>query len=381
MQLATRFTTPLAHRARPPSALLRALLPRARGHVSYSHTCCPHSFSPPLQSAPSSRRNALHASRPFRQRIITLAGSERLRDSPADRLVSADSWSQLLPSANDGVSRVLCRTERALAWLARELAERIGGEGEGGSGGEARGSGERSGGAVGVGDVVCLQGDVGAGKTTFCRHLIRALTGDPHLIVTSPTFLLLNSYPSPALTVHHYDAYRLGALRTATPAPAAAAAAAAESPDIQRLDLAHSLATGLCLIEWPQPLLPLLPAHRLHLSISLLPPAPHPPGGTHEPDVLPMGRPTAGVTGGAAEGRAETGEEMIGGEEGREGGKRGAEDGEEWEEQGGWEHEEEEDAEGEWWRVVHLDASGEPWTAVIDAVVASARLSPLVTIL
>ncbi|CAI6012076.1 unnamed protein product [Closterium sp. NIES-65] len=213
------------------------------------------------------------------------------------------------------------------------------------------------------------------------RHLIRALTGDPHLIVTSPTFLLLNSYPSPALTVHHYDAYRLGALRTATPAPAAAAAAAAESPDIQRLDLAHSLATGLCLIEWPQPLLPLLPAHRLHLSISLLPPAPHPPGGTHEPDVLPMGRPTAGVTGGAAEGRAETGEEMIGGEEGREGGKRGAEDGEEWEEQGGWEHEEEEDAEGEWWRVVHLDASGEPWTAVIDAVVASARLSPLVTIL
>ncbi|CAI7802270.1 unnamed protein product [Closterium sp. NIES-53] len=281
MQLATGLRTSIAQRAHPPSALLRALLPRAYDHVSHSHTCRPHSLSSLLQIAPSSRRDSRRNSRAFRQRIFTLASSGRLPGSPAGRVVSAgidansdesgqSPGSQLLPLANDAVPRVICRTESALAWLARELAERIGGEGEGGRSGEARGSGERIGGAVGVGDVVCLQGDVGAGKTTFCRHFIRALTGDPDLIVTSPTFLLLNSYPAPALTVHHYDAYRLGAMRSATPTTAspaaAAAAAAAASPDIQRLDVAHSLATGTPTALLAPPALPVRASR--HLSFS-----------------------------------------------------------------------------------------------------------------
>ncbi|GJP46609.1 hypothetical protein CLOM_g5879 [Closterium sp. NIES-68] len=212
---------------------------------------------------------------------------------------------------------------------------------------------------------------------------------DAHLIVPSPTFLLLNSYHAATLMVHHYDAYRLADMRTHIPtlamprpqaaaaaaaASAAAAAAAAASPDIQRLDLTHSLATGLCLIEWPGPLLPLLPAHRLHLSISLLPPTPDLLAGTSGLDGRQRGLIGAEAEGGAAEGEAETGEVVVGGE-GREDewDEQEGEDGEEWEEQEGWDEEQ--------WRVVHLDARGERWAAVVDGVLAIAPSSNLVTLL
>ena len=47
---------------------------------------------------------------------------------------------------------------------------------------------------TGAGDTVCLHGDVGAGKTCFARGFIRARTADPGLRVTSPSYLLDNSY-------------------------------------------------------------------------------------------------------------------------------------------------------------------------------------------
>ena len=47
---------------------------------------------------------------------------------------------------------------------------------------------------TGAGDTVCLHGDVGAGKTCFARGFIRARTEDPGLRVTSPSYLLDNSY-------------------------------------------------------------------------------------------------------------------------------------------------------------------------------------------
>lgn len=49
-----------------------------------------------------------------------------------------------------------------------------------------------------AGSVIFLQGDLGAGKTTFTRGFVRAATGDPDLCVTSPTYLLSNSYLSAA---------------------------------------------------------------------------------------------------------------------------------------------------------------------------------------
>ena len=82
--------------------------------------------------------------------------------------------------------------------------------------------------------VVYLQGDLGAGKTTFTRGLLRGLGYGG--AVKSPTYAIVESYPLPAFTLHHFDLYRF---------------TAPEEWDDAGLD---DLADGhsICLIEWPQ---------------------------------------------------------------------------------------------------------------------------------
>ncbi|HEV7292388.1 MAG TPA: tRNA (adenosine(37)-N6)-threonylcarbamoyltransferase complex ATPase subunit type 1 TsaE [Devosia sp.] len=60
------------------------------------------------------------------------------------------------------------------------------------------------------GDIVVLQGDLGAGKTALARAIIRILAGDPALEVPSPTFALIQPYDTPRGPVLHADLYRLG---------------------------------------------------------------------------------------------------------------------------------------------------------------------------
>ncbi len=60
------------------------------------------------------------------------------------------------------------------------------------------------------GDLVILEGDLGAGKTALARAIIRSLAADPALDVPSPTFALVQPYDTVAGPVLHADLYRLG---------------------------------------------------------------------------------------------------------------------------------------------------------------------------
>ncbi len=94
------------------------------------------------------------------------------------------------------------------------------------------------------GDVVALKGDLGAGKTTLARAIIRAAAGDPGLIVPSPTFTLVETYATPNGTYWHFDLYRL------------------EMPEqVFELGWEEALAEGIVLLEWPERLGALLPEH------------------------------------------------------------------------------------------------------------------------
>jgi tRNA threonylcarbamoyladenosine biosynthesis protein TsaE len=67
--------------------------------------------------------------------------------------------------------------------------------------------GEELGRSLRGGEVVLLEGELGAGKTAFVRGLARGVGADPEE-VASPTFVLLTAYHG-RLTLHHADLYRL----------------------------------------------------------------------------------------------------------------------------------------------------------------------------
>jgi tRNA threonylcarbamoyladenosine biosynthesis protein TsaE len=101
------------------------------------------------------------------------------------------------------------------------------------------------------GNVFLLEGPLGAGKTSFARAFIRALTGDAALVVPSPTFTLVQSYDTPAGTVWHYDLWRL-----------------ADHRGLEELGWEEAL-TGILLVEWPDRLGPFTPAIAVRVALSL----------------------------------------------------------------------------------------------------------------
>jgi tRNA threonylcarbamoyl adenosine modification protein YjeE len=63
--------------------------------------------------------------------------------------------------------------------------------------------------SIGPGDLVTLSGDLGAGKTTLARAVLRYLAGDAALEVPSPTFTMMQVYELPQFNVVHADLYRV----------------------------------------------------------------------------------------------------------------------------------------------------------------------------
>lgn len=98
------------------------------------------------------------------------------------------------------------------------------------------------------GDIVCLNGDLGAGKTTLTKSIGLGLGVTDY--ITSPTFTLINEY-SGRLPVYHFDVYRL------------------ENAD-ELYDLGfdeYFYGKGVCIIEWADKIEKLLPRERIILDI------------------------------------------------------------------------------------------------------------------
>jgi N-acetylmuramate 1-kinase len=100
-----------------------------------------------------------------------------------------------------------------------------------------------------AGDFITLTGDLGAGKTTFARAFLRALTGDPELEAPSPTFTLIQSYEGPGYSIVHADFYRLRG-----------------ADELQPLGWEELTNGAVTLVEWPERATAALPADRLEIG-------------------------------------------------------------------------------------------------------------------
>jgi tRNA threonylcarbamoyladenosine biosynthesis protein TsaE len=111
---------------------------------------------------------------------------------------------------------------------------------------------------LGPGDCLCLEGDLGAGKTHFARAVIQARLAAFGLAedVPSPTFTLVQTYQAGGLEIWHSDLYRL-----------------TNAQEMDELGLSDAFDTGLCLIEWPGRVADEMPVTALWLTLTMLPDA------------------------------------------------------------------------------------------------------------
>ncbi|RFB79019.1 tRNA (adenosine(37)-N6)-threonylcarbamoyltransferase complex ATPase subunit type 1 TsaE [Methylovirgula sp. 4M-Z18] len=107
---------------------------------------------------------------------------------------------------------------------------------------------------VGADDLITLSGDLGAGKTTFARALIRHLTGERSLEVPSPTFTLMQVYDGREFPVVHADLYRIK-----------------DPEELGDLGWEEASDGALIMVEWPERAGSALTADRLNISFFLDP--------------------------------------------------------------------------------------------------------------
>jgi len=127
------------------------------------------------------------------------------------------------------MENVICKSEEETFALARKLGEK-----------------------TKPGDVICLKGELGAGKTHFVKGFVTAfdISADQ---VSSPTFSIINEYYG-TLPIYHFDCYRL------------------ENPQ-QALEIGaeeYLYGDGVSIIEWPERIKAILPPHVKWIRISAI---------------------------------------------------------------------------------------------------------------
>ena len=105
---------------------------------------------------------------------------------------------------------------------------------------------------VNSGEVVCLYGELGSGKTHFVRGFVQGfgISGD---VVTSPTFTIINEYDGDT-PIFHFDCYRLEHYR--------------EAVEIGAEEYLHG--NGVCIVEWPDRISELLPPDANKITLNVL---------------------------------------------------------------------------------------------------------------
>lgn len=109
--------------------------------------------------------------------------------------------------------------------------------------------GEKLGSLLQAGDVICLNGELGAGKTTLTKNIAKGMGIEDY--VTSPTFSIINEYYG-KLNLYHFDTYRL--------------------EDVEEVSYLgfdeYFYGDGVCVIEWADRIAAFLPEEYLEINIS-----------------------------------------------------------------------------------------------------------------
>jgi tRNA threonylcarbamoyladenosine biosynthesis protein TsaE len=109
-------------------------------------------------------------------------------------------------------------------------------------------------GVLRAGDVVSIEGELGAGKTCFVRGLAQGLGINP-ASVSSPTFVIAHEYDGPRIRLTHIDAYRI-----------------ASADDLETIGWSEMLAArdAVIAVEWPSRIASSLPGGRIDVAIDVV---------------------------------------------------------------------------------------------------------------
>ena len=99
------------------------------------------------------------------------------------------------------------------------------------------------------GDIVFLEGDLGAGKTVFARSIIRTLLSNDSTEVPSPTYTLVQTYEANIGELWHFDLYRIE-----------------DAEEIYELGWEESIADRITIVEWPERLSYLTPSQKISVQ-------------------------------------------------------------------------------------------------------------------